>query len=142
MSNLAQVRAWIEVGLDSLRANYRAVRRAVGEGPAIIPMVKADGYGLGIARVVRSLEPLAPWGYGVATAEEGLALRSLGVQRPVLVVSPLTREALACAAAAGLTVSISDLDALETWADAAVRHGPLDSACSGITRSPPITSCW
>lgn len=126
MSNLAQVRAWIEVGLDSLRANYRAVRRAVGEGPAIIPMVKADAYGLGIARVVRSLEPFSPWGYGVATAEEGLSLRSLGVRRPVLVVSPLTREALACAAAAGLTVTISELGALEAWAEAAARHGPLD----------------
>lgn len=126
MSNVAQMRAWIEVDAGALRANYETVRAAVGEGPAIIAMVKADGYGLGAERVVRALDPLDPWGYGVATAEEGAALRGFGVRRPILVVSPLSPAAAECAGAAGLTASISDLAALDGWAAAADRHGPLD----------------
>lgn len=125
--NRGDERAWVEVDLDALRANFRMVRERVGGGAALIPMVKADGYGLGAARVVRALDPLDPWGYGVATATEGRALRADGVTRPVLVFSPLPPQHVALAADAGLTASVSDLDALERWALAARRlDRPLD----------------
>ena len=126
MSNVPEARAWIEIDTGALRSNYRAVRRAVGSAAAMIPMVKADGYGLGAARVVRALDPLEPWGYGVATADEGAALRASGVRRPVIVVSPLSPQALECAATAGLTASISDIASLARWSALADEHGPLD----------------
>jgi alanine racemase len=119
-------RAWVEVDLTALQNNYRAVQDAVGPQPAIIPMVKADAYGLGMTRVVRALELLEPWGYGVATADEGAALRELGVRRPVVVFGPVAPQAVPIAAAAGLTLSISELPALERWAAAVQQHGPLD----------------
>ncbi|MBI4409117.1 MAG: alanine racemase [Gemmatimonadetes bacterium] len=120
-------RAWIEVDVSALRTNFEAVRRVVGSGPAIIAMVKADGYGLGAERIARALEPLAPWGYGVAAAEEGEKLRAAGITRPILVVSPLARMALERAAAVRLTPAISSLDALERWAAAAsAAPEPLD----------------
>ena len=112
--------------LDALRDNYRAVREAVGPGPGIIAMVKADAYGLGAARVVRALEPLDPWGYGVATADEGAALRQLGVGRPIIVFGPLPPRAVTVAARAQLTATISDVPSLDRWAAAAESHGPLE----------------
>jgi alanine racemase len=126
MSNVNTSRAWVEIDLDALQQNFRAVRNAVGPRPAIIPMVKADAYGLGMQRVVRALEPLDPWGYGVATADEGAALRDMDVRRPILVCGPVAPQGVEQAAAAGLTLSISGIDALERWAVAAKRHGPLD----------------
>lgn len=123
MSNALKSRAWVEVDLDAVRENFARIRRAVGPGPGIIAMVKANGYGLGAERVVRALEPLGPWGYGVATADEGAALRRAGVTRPILVAGPQSREALEVAADARLTVSISNLDMLEAWASAARRRG-------------------
>jgi alanine racemase len=118
MSNPAEARAWIEVSLEAIRANYRKVRRAAGAGPAIIPMVKADGYGVGAERVARTLEPLAPMAYGVATVDEGLALRRMGLVRPIVVFSPIPSGDEARAAAGALTATISDLDSLARWADA------------------------
>jgi alanine racemase len=126
MAGYEQTRAWVEVDLDALRDNFRAVREAVGPDPAIIAMVKADAYGLGAARVVRALEPLQPWGYGVATTDEGGALRDLGVQRPIVVFGPLPPRAVAQAARARLTATISDIPSLDRWAAAAGAHGPLD----------------
>ena len=41
----------------------------------LLPMVKADAYGLGAVPVVRALESVDPWGYGVATIEEGEELQ-------------------------------------------------------------------
>jgi alanine racemase len=126
MQNANTTRAWVEIDLAALENNYRTVRDAVGPRPAIIPMVKADAYGLGMVRVVKALERLEPWGYGVATADEGAALRESGVQRPVIVFGPVAPQAVPTAAAAGLTLSISELPALDRWAEAAREHGPLD----------------
>jgi alanine racemase len=126
MSNVNEARAWVEVDLEALRDNFRAVREAAGPRPGIIAMVKADAYGLGAARVIRALDPLDPWGYGVATADEGAALRQMGVQRPVVVFSPLPPQAVGTAAAAGLVASISDLPSLERWLEASQSHGPLE----------------
>ncbi|MCI0573869.1 MAG: alanine racemase, partial [Myxococcaceae bacterium] len=67
-------RAWVEVDLASLMANARAML-ATARGAALLPMVKADAYGLGAVPVARALEALAPWGYGVATVDEGVELR-------------------------------------------------------------------
>jgi len=126
MSNAAQTRAWIEVAPSALRANYAAIRSRVGPRTAIIPMVKADGYGLGAQRVARILDELSPYAFGVATADEGAALRAAGFARPIIVFSPLPPQAIETAAANRLTVTISSIDALDAWQAAAERHGPLD----------------
>jgi alanine racemase len=123
MSNDMQARAWVEVDLDALADNYRAVREAVGAHPAIIAMVKADAYGLGAERVVRALERLEPWGYGIATADEGAALRDFGVRRPIVIFGPLPPTAVERAARAGLVATISDLPSLERWRAGAAAAG-------------------
>lgn len=122
MSIRPDTRAWIELDLDALRANFDTIRRVVGPRVGVIAMVKGDGYGLGATRVVRALEPLEPWGYGVGSAEEGAALRALGVQRPILVFCPLPTSAdVAIAAEARLTPALSDLDSLDRWTEAVAR---------------------
>lgn len=139
MSIQPTARSWVEVDLDALRRNFQTIQRLIGPGGRVIAMVKADAYGVGARRVVRALEPLEPWGYGVATAEEGIALREAGIRRPILVVTPLPADAVEAAAAAGLTPGISDRGQLERWAAAAERHpGGLDfhlEVDSGMGRS-------
>ena len=86
-TELSKDRAWVEVDLASLVANARAVRRAAHDAP-LLPMVKANGYGLGVHAVVRALETTEPWGYGVATLAEGSELVEAGVERPIVVFTP------------------------------------------------------
>ena len=71
----AMERAWIEVDLGALRRNSRVISDRVGDGCRLLPMVKADAYGVGMERVVRTLGPMGPWGFGVATTREGPRLR-------------------------------------------------------------------
>lgn len=89
----------------------------------MVPMVKADAYGLGVGQVVSALEPLDPWAWGVAAAEEGIALRRLGVEKPVLVCSPLPPGSYRDAVEARLTPSISDLGGLRRLGEAAREAG-------------------
>ncbi len=80
-------RAWLTVSLANLVANARTVQ-AAARGAGLLPMVKADAYGLGAIPVVQALEALDPWGFGVATLEEGLQLRTAGCSRPIVVFTP------------------------------------------------------
>ena len=106
-------RAWLDVDLDALVANARAFQALV-RAP-LLPMVKANAYGLGAVAVVRALERVQPWGYGVATVEEGEELRPIGMTRPIIVFTPLFGPHAPRYAAARLRPAIGDLPALEAW---------------------------
>lgn len=109
---------------DSLLSNYAYLAKAAGPGVRMLPMVKADAYGLGVVRVVELLEQRAdPWAFGVATVQEGLQLRDLGVTRPVVVFSPTPPASRCDAVAGGLTLSVCDLDAVQAIAACADRLG-------------------
>ena len=105
-------RAWVEVDTGAIGRNLARVRHHVGPGVRIIPMVKCDGYGLGVENVVAALAPGRPFGYGVATIDEGLELRGLGVREPVMVCCPVPPADLPRAIAAQLIPTLSDLPSL------------------------------
>lgn len=113
MSTSPEARAWLRVDADALRRNFGRIRATVGPAARIIPMVKADGYGLGMGEVARALSTELPWGWGVATLDEGVRLRALAAPGPVIVFCPLPHDSFEEALAAGLHLTISSLDALE-----------------------------
>ncbi len=81
-------RAWMEVDCRALRANYTTVTQRIPAGCRMLPMVKADAYGTGVALAVRSLAPLGPHAFGVATVDEATELRSEGWNGRVVVFTP------------------------------------------------------
>ena len=103
----------MDVDLEALVRNAAALTRHAGV--PLLPMVKADAYGLGVGPVVRALETLDPFGYGVATIDEGRELRAAGVQRPVLVFTPLSHDEFSVARAAALTPTLSETSAIAQW---------------------------
>ncbi len=123
MSTDARSRAWLEVQPGALRRNLQRIRESLGDAVAVIPMVKADGYGLGMEDVVRALKSEDPWGFGVATVEEGVALRGAGVTAPVIVFSPVPPGSYDSAVAHDLTLTVSDVDSIERVTAAATRTG-------------------
>ena len=110
-------RAWVDVDLTALVANARTV--AAVSGSRLLPMVKANGYGLGSTEVARALEALDPWGFGVASPDEARVLRTAGITRPLLVMTPLQPQAISQHLDLGLRPCIGDVAALEAW----VAHG-------------------
>jgi alanine racemase len=106
-------RAWVEVDLGALLRNGAAI--AAHAGVKIVPMVKADAYGLGAIAVARSLERLDPWGFGVATIAEGEELRRAGIARPIVVFSPLLIGDFDAAVRASLTPTLGTREGIERW---------------------------
>lgn len=120
-------RAWVDVDLDALAANAGKYQRAVGV--PILPMIKADGYGLGAVEAAGALIRANVWGFGVATLDEALALRGAGVMAPIVVFSPLMADEVARHLAADVRPVIGDRTALTAWvaAGAAPFHVEIDS---------------
>jgi len=106
-------RAWVDVDLAALVANARTV--AVVSGSRLLPMVKANGYGLGATEVARALESVDPWGFGVASLDEARLLRGSGITRPILVLTPLLPQCIEHYLDLDLRPSIGDVSALESW---------------------------
>jgi len=86
-------RGWADIDLANLVANARAIL-SQAPGARLLPMVKADAYGLGAVRCARALRALTPWGYGVATLDEAAELRAAGFAEPVLVFTPAVLDEL------------------------------------------------
>jgi alanine racemase len=105
-------RGWLEIDLDAIVRNARAMMARSGN---ILPMVKADAYGTGAVRVARALEQLEPWGYGIATVEEGRELRDAGIWRPILLFTSVAADELGAVRDARLTPALASAHAIAQW---------------------------
>lgn len=106
-------RAWMEVDLGALVRNAAALRERAGV--PLIPMIKADAYGLGAEQVAHALEHLSPLAYGVATVEEGQELRDAGITRQIIVFTPLLSEEFEAAHRARLTPTLGSRAQIDAW---------------------------
>lgn len=78
--------AWIEIDLSAIAHNVRQVRRFVGADVRVMAVVKANGYGHGLAESARAALEGGASSLGVALLDEALALRQDGIDAPILVL--------------------------------------------------------
>lgn len=105
--------AWVDVDLDAIVANARRVAQV--SVSRLLPMVKANAYGLGAIPVARALAAADPWGFGVATLAEGRELRDAGITLPIVVFTPFLPAWAPVMAAAQLTPVIGAVESLDAW---------------------------
>lgn len=106
-------RAWVEVDVGALVDNARTVARVAGT--RLLPVVKANAYGVGAVAVSRALEQVDPWGFGVATIEEGAELRAAGITRPILVFMPTRAQLFNEYDRHQLTPALGDAGSILEW---------------------------
>ena len=79
----------LDIDLAAIRRNLGEIRRVVGEGCRICPVVKSDAYGLGLRRVVPPLEEAGADMFAVFAPREAVDFLATGSQVPVLVLMPV-----------------------------------------------------
>ncbi|MBZ5520091.1 alanine racemase [Bacillus sp. KS1] len=77
---------WIEVDLDAIKKNIRAIRRHIPNTSKIMAVVKANAYGHGSVEVARQALESGASELAVASVEEGIVLRRAGITAPILVL--------------------------------------------------------
>lgn len=113
---------WAEVDLSAIRFNVRELGSRLPRGCRLIAIVKAEGYGHGVAEVARAALEAGAWGLGVSTPEEALELRHLCDPERMLVIGGLAPSRCAAAAAVGCAVMAYSVEMIETL-EAVARPG-------------------
>jgi len=123
-------RAWADIRLSALIANARTI--ASISGVRLLPMVKANAYGIGAVPAARALLQVDPWGFGVATPEEGVELRGGGIDRPVLVFTPFVPGTQDLYFEHDLRPAVCDIEGLRVWLAQGARpfHLEVDTGMS------------
>ena len=114
-----------EVDLTKLMRNLRKVRTQIGPQVELLAILKANAYGHGAAALGKFIEEQkgAQW-FGVASVEEGIALRQAGLQTPILVLGSIYPfEAFEYAIQNNLAVTIASLHAAQAACEMAEKMG-------------------
>jgi alanine racemase len=100
--------AWLEIDLQRLAGNVRAIIAGVPVGTLLEAVVKGNAYGHGAVPVAHAALAAGASGLCVATLDEALALRAAGLQAPILVLFPVPPDGVVEAARAGIAVAAGD----------------------------------
>ncbi|MDO4977790.1 MAG: alanine racemase [Eubacteriales bacterium] len=79
------LRTYCQIDLNAIRKNIMNIREKAGEGPMLMAVIKANGYGHGACKIGHALKDLVDY-YGVATIEEAVELREDGLTLPILIL--------------------------------------------------------
>ncbi|MBR2282800.1 MAG: alanine racemase [Ruminococcus sp.] len=80
-------RAWAEIDLSRLRKNAEVIRSLIQPETEIMAVVKADAYGHGYERIVRTLtEDCGVRYFAVSNLDEALAVRELAPEAEILIL--------------------------------------------------------
>src|SRR5437868_13325194 len=116
---------WAEIDLANLVHNFRTTRERLGPNVAIMPAIKANGYGHGAVECAQALEFAGAEWFGVAMPEEGVKLRANGVTRPILCLGGFWEGQEEALLNARLTPVIFRVDLLERLDRAARAAGVI-----------------
>lgn len=83
-------RAWIEIDPKAIESNAISLKKIIGQKCMLMAVVKADGYGHGVETVSRAAIAGGASYLGVATLQEGIQLRKLKIEYPILILGNLT----------------------------------------------------
>ncbi|MBN9493200.1 alanine racemase [bacterium] len=118
-----ELNSWIEIDLDALDANVAAVRAAVGPRVEIIAVVKANAYGAGVEGIAPALERAGVERFAVVWPSEAIALRQLGVTRPIVVLGHAFPRDAAAAVLHDIILTVNSSELGRALSEAAVAQG-------------------
>jgi alanine racemase len=119
----ATLPCWLEVDLDAVAANVRALQKWVGPATGLAAVLKAEGYGTGASEIARAvIEAGAQW-LAVARVHEGVELRQAGATVPILVMNRTDPDEAEAAVRHDLSVTVDTIELARALASAAASQG-------------------
>jgi alanine racemase len=114
---------YVRVSRTALRRNVRAVKGALNARTALCAVVKANAYGHGLVPTAKLFAECGADMLGVASIDEGIALRRAGLESPVLVFHALAPEETEAAAEHHLAITLSHPESAKGLSSASGKHG-------------------
>jgi len=117
--------AWLELDLRATSANLEALRARIAPGVEVIAVVKANAYGHGVAGIAPALEAAGAERFAVVWPSEALALRELGIARPIIVLSHAFSGDAPAAVEHDITLTVHSIELGRALSRAAVVAGKV-----------------
>ena len=141
MDFLPPFRAWAEVNLDRLVANFWELGKA-SSGAIGMCVVKANAYGHGAAICAKKLEKAGCTQFGVATLEEAVELRKCGIKSKILLLNHVDKNRIPDALNENIDLTVFSLElarAISEHAKSPVNiHIKLDTGLNRIGFKPDV----
>ncbi|MHC4453920.1 MAG: alanine racemase [Planctomycetota bacterium] len=129
---------WVEIDLNAIAHNLKAIKRKAGQGTKVLAIVKADAYGHGAVRTSQTLVKNGVDMLGVAFPEEGVELRKNNINTPILVLNPILSEQIDDVIKYSLGVTVCCLDIANELSKTAIKcrrnvsvHVEVDTGMGG-----------
>ncbi|MBB6451269.1 alanine racemase [Geomicrobium halophilum] len=114
---------WVEVDLEAIANNIKAVKTLQGKDVTVMAVVKADGYGHGSVEVAQKAIEAGAEFLGVALLEEAVELRDAGIQEtPILVLGRVNPQDARIAQQYNISVTVFQIE----WVLEAKKHIACD----------------
>lgn len=130
------------IDLGAMRKNIKKIRRKVGRNVKILICVKANAYGHGIEEVSDAIKEDIDY-FGVASVEEGVMLRKIGITLPILILRNIFPEEAKEVVAYNLSQSLCSLEVADALNREAERrnkkikvHINIDTGMGGMGVKP------
>jgi alanine racemase len=107
INNIGYRPTWAEVDLSNLAHNYYSIKRLASPKIKVMVTVKADAYGHGLIPVSKKLVSCGVDYLGVASIDEGIKLRQVGITKPILVLGHVLEKDIAPVFIYGLAQTVS-----------------------------------
>lgn len=115
--------AVLTVDLSVIQRNIETIL-SESKGASIIPVLKADAYGLGMVRIAGAIQSLPSVAcFAVAHVSEGLKLREAGIGKDILILGEPLPHQIDAAVGSGLTLTAGRVADIGAYAAAADRLG-------------------
>ncbi len=126
--------AVLEIDLRAVAANWRRLKRELAPDVRMAAVVKADAYGLGVARVGPILAKAGCKLFFVASLDEGIALRRVLPKASIAILDGVLARTEADFARARLIPVLNDLGQVARWRKAYPRRPAILHIDTGMER--------
>ncbi|MGB0348071.1 MAG: alanine racemase, partial [Balneolaceae bacterium] len=109
-----------------LLGNISAIKSRLKTSVKSMAVIKDNGYGHGFDGVAKCLEPEVDW-FCVARAEEGVRMRDIGIQKPILVFENPNTYTVEYYPKFKLTATVADLNSFELLKSGTEFHINIDT---------------
>ncbi len=123
-------RSWVEIAPAALRHNAAVARARIGPEVELLAVIKANGYGHGLAAVAEALREEAQL-FGVANVREAIETRAV-VRQPVIILGPALPDERAAIVEHGFIPSVSSFAEADAFSRIAVARGSSVALCAVI----------
>lgn len=113
----------VRVDLNAIRENMRLIAEMCGEGVAIMPVIKANGYGHGAVGIAPALMESGAAYLAVATLTEALELREAYPDYPLFILGHTPERLSAIVVEKNITQTVIDLHQAKALSEAASAAG-------------------